>query len=418
MSGSFLVKGGRQLLGSVRVGGSKNAVLPILAAVLLSDSEIILHNCPHLIDVDNMLRILQHLGCEAAFIEGDTVRLNAQGARLWEMPEHLSRELRSSIFLLGPILGRFGRALFTYPGGCEIGLRPIDLHLKGLRVLNAGIEEAHGYIICKPSRLMGAMVNLDYPSVGATENIMMAAVKAEGRTVIQNAAREPEIEALQDFINAMGGMVYGAGTSVIEIMGVKELYGAEFTVPSDRIVAGTYLAATAMTRGDVELVDVQSSHLQPVLSKLREAGCAITEGPGWLRLRCSIRPLAVKRLDTMPYPGFPTDMQAQFFALSAVSEGTTVIVENVFENRFRHAGELMRMGADITVRDRMAIVHGVERLTGASVNAGDLRGGAALVLAGLAAEGLTRVDEIRYIDRGYEALDRDLVQLGADITRV
>ncbi len=417
MSGSFLVRGGRQLTGSLKVSGSKNAVLPILAAVLLSDKEIVLHNVPRLIDVENMLRILQHLGCET-HTEGNDVRLCAQGARLWEMPEHLSRELRSSIFLLGPILGRFGRALFTYPGGCEIGLRPIDLHLKGLRALNAGIEEAHGYIVCRPSHLMGTMVSLDYPSVGATENLMMAAVKAEGRTVIRNAAREPEIEALQDFINALGGQVMGAGTSVIEVNGVKELHGAEFTIPPDRIVAGTYLAAAAMTQGDVELTDVRSEHLMPVISKLQEAGCSINEGPGWLRLRCAQRPLAVKRLETMPYPGFPTDMQAQFFALSAISEGTTVVVENVFENRFRHAGELMRMGADVTVRDRMAIVHGVERLTGASVSAGDLRAGAALVLAGLVADGLTRVDAIRYIDRGYEALDRDLSALGADIMRV
>ena len=417
MSGSFLIKGGRRLSGSVRVGGSKNAVLPILAAVLLSDKEIILHNCPHLLDVENMLRILQHLGCEAS-MDGGSVRLNAQSAHLWEMPEHLSRELRSSIFLLGPILGRFGRALFTYPGGCEIGLRPIDLHLKGLRMLNAGIEEAHGYIICKPSKLVGATVNLDYPSVGATENIMMAAVKADGRTVIQNAAREPEIEALQNFINAMGGNVKGAGTNIIEIEGVKELHGAEFELPPDRIVAGTYLAAAAMTRGDIELLEAQPAHMLPVLSKLRDAGCVLSEGQHWLRVRCSNRPQAVKRLETMPYPGFPTDMQAQFFALSTVSEGTTVIMENVFENRYRHAGELMRMGADITVRDRMAIVHGVEKLTGASVCAGDLRGGAALVMAGLVAEGLTRVDDIRYIDRGYEALDRDLALLGADITRV
>ena len=417
MSGSFLVRGGRVLSGTLDVSGSKNAVLPILAAVLLCDKEIILHNVPRLIDVDNMLRILQHLGCEAR-MEGNDVRLCAQNARLWEMPEHLSRELRSSIFLLGPILGRFGRALFTYPGGCEIGLRPIDLHLKGLRALNAGIEEAHGYIVCRPSKLMGASVSLDYPSVGATENLMMAAVKAEGRTVIRNAAREPEIEALQDFINALGGEIVGAGTSEIEVNGVRELTGGEYTIPPDRIVAGTYLAAAAMTQGDVELRNARPEHLTPVLSKLQDAGCRLSEGEQWIRLRCKDRPRAVKRLETLPYPGFPTDMQAQFFALSAVSEGTTVIVENVFENRYRHAGELMRMGADITVRDRMAIVHGVERLTGASVSAGDLRAGAALVMAGLVAEGLTRVDAIRYIDRGYEALDRDLALLGADITRV
>jgi UDP-N-acetylglucosamine 1-carboxyvinyltransferase len=417
MSGSFLVKGGRRLSGSVRIGGSKNAVLPILAASLLTDGEIILGNCPKLTDVDNMLRILQHLGCEAKFDNG-TVILNTSGAALWEMPEHLSRELRSSIFLLGPILGRFGRALFTYPGGCEIGLRPIDLHLRGLRVLNAGIEETHGYIICKPSKLKGSTVNLDYPSVGATENIMMAAVKAEGRTVIHNAAREPEIEYLQDFINAMGGMVRGAGTSSIEIEGVKRLHGTEFQIPSDRIVAGTYMVAAAMTRGEVELLDTQPDCIQPMLSKLHDAGCEIESDLRRTVIRCQNRPMAVRLIETLPYPGFPTDMQAQYFALSTISNGTTMIVENVFENRFRHAGELIRMGANVTIRDRMAIVHGVEKLTGAAVSAGDLRGGAALVLAGLVADGITRVDDIQFIDRGYEALDRDLSMLGAEISRI
>jgi UDP-N-acetylglucosamine 1-carboxyvinyltransferase len=417
MSGSFLVKGGRRLSGSVRISGSKNAVLPILAASLLTDGDVELENCPRLTDVDNMIRILQHLGCDAE-ARGGKVLINAAGASLWEMPEHLSRELRSSIFLLGPILGRFGRALFTYPGGCEIGQRPIDYHLKGLRVLNAGIEETHGFIICKPSKLIGATVNLDYPSVGATENIMMAAVKAEGRTVIHNAAMEPEIASLQDFINAMGGIVKGAGTPTIEIEGVRRLHGAEYSIPSDRIVAGTYLAAAAMTGGEAELVDAQADCLSPVLSKLHEAGCEISGDLKRVFIKSPGRPNAVRLIETLPYPGFPTDMQAQFFALSAVSKGTTMIVENVFENRFRHAGELVKMGADITVRDRMAIVHGVERLTGAAVSAWDLRGGAALVLAGLVAEGATRVDGAHYIDRGYEALDRDLSQLGADIERV
>jgi UDP-N-acetylglucosamine 1-carboxyvinyltransferase len=417
MSGSFLVKGGRRLSGSLRVCGSKNAVLPILAASLLTDGEVVLGNCPKLTDVDNMLRILQHLGCDTRFEDG-TVRLNAGSASLWEMPEHLSRELRSSIFLLGPILGRFGRALFTYPGGCEIGLRPIDLHLKGLRVLNAGIEETHGFIVCKPSKLKGATVNLDYPSVGATENIMMAAVKAEGRTTIHNAAREPEIEYLQDFINAMGGMIRGAGSSDIEIEGVRRLHGAEFQIPSDRIVAGTYLVAVAMAGGEAELQDTQPECLQPILSKLRDAGCEIETDMRHTFIRCNSRPMSVRLIETLPYPGFPTDMQAQFFALSTVSQGTTMIVENVFESRFRHAAELIRMGANITIRDRMAIIHGVEKLTGAAVSAGDLRGGAALVLAGLAAEGSTRVDDVHYIDRGYEALDHELAQLGADIQRI
>ncbi len=417
MSGSFLVKGGRRLSGSVRIGGSKNAVLPILAASLLTDSEVLLGNCPDLSDVDNMLEILRHLGCEANFDNG-TARVCAAGAGMWEMPEHLSRELRSSIFMLGPIIGRFGRAHFTYPGGCEIGLRPIDLHLKGLRVLNADIEESHGYIICKPSKLRGAVVNLDYPSVGATENVMMAAVKAEGRTVIHNAAREPEIESLQDFINLMGGNVSGAGSSTVTIEGVKRLHGSEFRIPPDRIVAGTYLVAAAMTGGNVELLEAQPEKMLPVLMKLRETGCELDAGLNRIAMRCRPRPAAVKLIETLPYPGFPTDMQAQFFAMATVADGATMIVENVFESRFRHAAELTRMGADITIRDRMAIIHGVERLTGAAVAAGDLRGGAALVLAGLAAEGATRVDDAHYIDRGYEALERDLCLLGADVLRI
>ncbi len=417
MSGSFLVRGERALSGSIAIGGSKNAILPILAAAILTNEEVVLHNAPRLLDVENMLRILQRLGCRV-MVQDHTIRIDASGASQWEMPDHLSRELRSSIFMLGPILGRFGQARFTYPGGCEIGLRPIDLHLKGLQVLNADIEEQGGYIVCHPSLLVGAPVHLDYPSVGATENIMMAAVKARGRTVIHNAAREPEIEALQGFLNAMGGRVAGAGTSTIEIEGVAALHGAEYVIPTDRIVAGTYLTAVAMARGDVEFTAVETPHIQPVLAKLREAGCELDVRCQSVRIQCDRRPHAVRRLETMPYPGFPTDMQAQFFALSTVCSGTTVVVENVFENRFRHASELVRMGANLTIIDRMAIINGVERLHGTLVTAGDLRAGAALVLAGLAAEGETIVEGCHYVDRGYEAIDRDLNALGADITRV
>ena len=412
----FLVNGGRRLSGSVGIGGSKNAVLPILAAVLLTDGEIVLHNCPRLTDVENMLTILRHLGCRAEF-SGNDITISAAGADRWEMNEALARELRSSIFLLGPIIGRFGRALFTYPGGCEIGLRPIDLHLKGLRALKAQIEEVYGYIICKPSSLVGTTVNLDYPSVGATENLMMAAVRAQGHTTIHNAAREPEIVSLQEFINAMGGKVSGAGGTTVEIEGVSNLHGAEFEIPADRIVAGTYLTATAMAGGDVDLRFRPVASIYPVISKLRDAGCDIYERQDGIRIQCNQRPFTVGHIETMPHPGFPTDMQAQFFALATISLGTTVIMENVFENRYRHAGELARMGANITIRDRMAIIHGVERLSGVSVSAGDLRGGAALVLAGLAANGVTRVDDVRFVDRGYEALDKDLAALGADICR-
>ncbi|MDD3242838.1 MAG: UDP-N-acetylglucosamine 1-carboxyvinyltransferase [Eubacteriales bacterium] len=416
MTGGFVVEGGRRLCGDVTVKGAKNAVLPLLAAALMAEDEVVLEGCPRLMDVENMAGILRGLGCRVRR-QGDCLTVDPRSADCFEMPERLSGELRSSIFLLGPILGRFGQAVCSYPGGCEIGLRPIDLHLSGLRALNASIEEAHGRINCLPSVLIGAPIHLDYPSVGATENIMMAAAKARGVTTITNPAKEPEIADLQDFLNAMGARVSGAGSDHITIEGVKRLGGTVYRPITDRIAAGTYLAAAAMTAGDVTVKNIQPRHIAAITAKLTETGCRLDSTETSVRLRAPARLRAPQRLETLPYPGFPTDMQAQMFALACIAKGTTIIQENVFESRYRHAAELTRMGADVTIRDRLAIITGVDELTGAEVQAGDLRGGAALVLAGLVAQGTTTVQGAGYIDRGYERLEEVLGSLGANIRK-
>lgn len=413
--GVFQITGGRRLCGEARISGAKNALLPILAATMLSSGEATLHRCARLSDCDNMLRILSTLGCRVRR-EGESVWVDPGGAQGWEMTESLSKQLRSSIFMLGPILGRFKKASVTYPGGCEIGLRPIDLHLKGLRALGVQIREARGRILCDGSRLHGGQVQLDFPSVGATENIMMAAVLAPGETVISNAAREPEIVDLQRFLNAMGARVRGAGQGVIVIEGVKRLHGAEHTIMPDRIVAGTLLIAAAMTGGEICLREARAGDLRAVLDKLEQAGCRLSSGRDWITLSADPHALRAIELTTQPYPGFPTDMQAQFMALATVAEGASLIVENVFENRFAHAAQLRRMGAEILVHQRAAIVRGGS-LSGAQVEARDLRGGAALVLAALAAEGESRVEHVELIDRGYAALEETLASLGACIRR-
>ena len=413
--GVFSITGGHLLRGETTIGGAKNALLPILAASMLSGGQVLLHQCPRLTDCDNMLRILSTLGCRVER-EGRTVSVDPRDAYRWEMSEQLSKQLRSSIFMLGPILGRFRRASVTYPGGCEIGLRPIDLHLKGLRALGVQIREERGRILCDGSRLRAGEVQLDFPSVGATENVMMAAVLAPGRTVISNAAREPEIVDLQSFLNAMGACVRGAGQDVIVIEGVERLGGAEYTIMPDRIVAGTLLIAAAITHGSIRVNNARPDDMRAVLDKLRQAGCAMATGPDWISLSAEGRTLRAVNLSTQPYPGFPTDMQAQFMALCAVADGTSLIVENVFENRFAHAAQLRRMGADILVHQRAAIVRG-GKLSGAQVEARDLRGGAALALAALAAEGESRVEHVELIDRGYEAMEETLAGLGACIRR-
>ena len=411
----YRITGGRRIAGTARVRAAKNAVLPILAAALLAGEPVAVLNCPRIADVDNMLAILGTLGCRWKR-EGAEVSIDAADASGWEMPRHLSKSLRSSIFMMGSILGRFRRAAVTYPGGCEIGQRPIDLHLKGLRALGVSIREAHGMIYCDGAHLCGGEVHLDFPSVGATENVMMAAALAPGRSVILNAAREPEIVDLQRFMNAMGANIAGAGTDKIVIEGVKQLHGARYEPVPDRIVAGTYLVAAAITGGEIAIPGARGGDLAAVLDKLRCAGCQIDAQSEGIFLRAPEKLRAIE-VSTQPYPGFPTDMQAQMMAMCCVAEGTSVIVENVFENRFGHASQLRCMGADILLSDRMAVVRG-GRLTGARVAARDLRGGAALTLAGLCAEGVTEVEGVPLIDRGYEALDEALNALGADIRRI
>lgn len=410
----FRMQGGVPLHGSVQVQAAKNAVLPMLAGALMAQGDVVLKDCPHLTDVENMLRILARLGCLCTW-KGNDIHIRPADAQGWEIPEDLSGLLRSSIFLLGPIAARFRKAAVAYPGGCEIGLRPIDLHLKGLRALGVEIEEGHGRIECRAEKLKGAVIVLDFPSVGATENIMMAACLAKGKTVIHNAAMEPEISDLAAFLGRMGAKISGAGTGRIEIDGVKELSGAVYRPMPDRIAAGTLLTAAAAAGGEVRVEGARAEDMRAVIGKLREAGCDTDEGEGYVALQKRGAPKAF-RLSTQPYPGFPTDMQSQFMAMACVSRGTSVITENLFENRLGVAAQLRRMGAQITVGERTALVHG-GKLTGARVTAGDLRAGAALVIAALAAEGYSEIGGVELIDRGYDRLDCDLRKLGAKIWR-
>ena len=414
---AFVVEGGVALRGEARVDSAKNAVLPILAAAVLTPEEIVLHNVPDITDVGHMAAILTMLGCRVER-SGRDMTVDCGGIHSWEMPDQLSKQIRSSIFLLGPILARFRKATVTFPGGCEIGLRPIDLHLSGLRQLGVEISEEGGLIHCDGRNMHAGEVHFDYPSVGATENVMMAAVLLPGTTVIHNPAREPEIADLQAFINAMGGKIRGAGTHYIAVEGVERLHGTAWTPMADRIVAGTLLAAAAITGGEITLTNAPESDMVAVTAKLREMGCRLEERPGWIHLRAPKRLTAFAQLQTQPHPGFPTDMQVQMLALLSTAEGMGVITENVFENRFTHAGDLNRMGAHILCTGRTAVVRGVPELYGAHVTARDLRGGAALVLAGLRARGETLVDHAELIDRGYDHLERQLSRLGGKVCRV
>lgn len=414
---SFMVEGGRRLQGSIMVDSAKNAVLPLMAAAVLTDDPVTLTRVPDITDVHSMADILSILGADIRW-QGGSMSIAAGGVHNWEMPDRLSKQIRSSIFLLGPILSRFRRATVTFPGGCEIGLRPIDLHLSGLRCLGVAIREEGGMIHCDGSRMHAGEIHFDYPSVGATENVMMAAALLPGTTVIRNAAREPEIVDLQNFINAMGGHVSGAGEQTIRVTGAKRLHGTTWQPVADRIVVGTLLAAGAITGGEIELTNAPVGDMVAVISKLREMGCVIHADGDRLNLRAPQRLTAFATLQTQPHPGFPTDMQVQMLALLSTAEGTGVIVENVFENRFTHAGDLNRMGAHILCSGRTAVVRGVDQLYGAKVTARDLRGGAALVLAGLRAQGTTQVDRAELIDRGYDHLERQLCALGGRVERI
>ena len=410
------VTGGRRLSGELPVQGSKNAVLPILAASILAPCETLLTGVPDLRDVRITLRILRHLGC-AVTREGDHIWIDSRPLHGFEIPHSLMRELRSSVIFLGAILARCGQARLSLPGGCELGPRPVDLHLDALRALGAAVAEQGGDIICRGTDLRGARVILPIPSVGATENAMLAACAARGVTVISNAAREPEIAELQDFLNAMGAQVRGAGGSIVTVTGRRPLHGGAHRVIADRIVETTYLCAAAACGGEVRFTGVDYRQLSTVTGALSEAGCRVHSEGDAVTLRSTGALRAVRPVRTAPYPGFATDAQPALMAALLKSEGSSVFVENIFENRFRHVDELARMGADIRVAGRVAVVSGVRTLHGASVKCTDLRGGAALVLAGLQAEGTTRVSLLEHIDRGYENIERDLSLLGAAIER-
>lgn len=407
------IQGGRPLSGSVRIQGAKNSVLPLLAATLLARGTCVLRNCPGLTDVDHTLAILRSLGCRVDR-EGDTVTVDSSAPTGYTVSEDLMREMRSSVVFLGPILGRMGRAVISYPGGCELGPRPIDLHIAALRTLGARIVEREGHLDCEGG-LSGGEIVLSIPSVGATENAMLAAVCAQGDTTIHNAAREPEIVELQGFLNDMGARVKGGGTSTVTIRGVPELHGAEHTVGSDRIVAATYLAALAASGGEGELTGVDWRQLSTVTAVLSEAGCVVRSAPDAVYLAAPERLRGVRPIRTAPYPGFPTDAQAVVMAALCRGEGATVFVENMFSSRYRHVDELIRMGADIRVEGKVAVVCGVEALHGARVRATDLRGGAALAVAAVGAAGETVITGVRHIDRGYQDLCGDLAGLGAHV---
>lgn len=413
----LIIRGGRRLSGKVRVGSAKNAVLPIIAAAMLPVTPSTLPDIPHLEDVITICKVLEHLGV-AVEREGNTLRFDAAQLTTYEAPYEWVSRMRASFLVMGPLLARLGKAKISLPGGCAIGARPIDLHLKAFAALGADIHLGHGFVEAHaPNGLRGAQIYLDFPSVGATQNALMAAVLAEGRTVIENAAEEPEIVDLVTFLNSMGANIRGAGTNIIRIEGVPELHGVVHTVIPDRIEAGTFMVAAAMTGGDVYVENAIDEHLKPLVAKLKEVGAMVASDVNGVRV---VGPKRLQAADvkTLPYPGFPTDMQAQFMALTTIAEGTSVIKETVFENRFMHAAELRRMGAAIQIQGGSAVVEGVERLQGCPVDATDLRAGAALVLAGLVAEGETHVGHLHHIDRGYDGLVEKLKGLGADIERV
>jgi UDP-N-acetylglucosamine 1-carboxyvinyltransferase len=418
MLNKLLIQGGTRLDGEIRISGAKNAVLPILAGTLLADGPAIIENVPHLHDVTTTVELLGSMGVQVVIDEKLSIEVDTSTIENQVAPYHLVKTMRSSILVLGPLLARFGQADVSLPGGCAIGSRPVNLHIKGLQDMGADVEVKNGYIHAKASRLKGARLVMDIVTVTGTENLMMAATLADGITVIENAAREPEVVDLANFLNAMGAKITGAGTDTIKIEGVEKLTGTRYRVLPDRIETGTYLVAAAISGGRIKVKDTDPTLLDAVIDKLREAGADITCGDDWIELDMhGKRPKAVS-IRTAPFPAFPTDMQAQFAALNTIAEGTSTIVETVFENRFMHVQELQRMGADIEVEGNTAIVRGVHKLTAAPVMATDLRASASLIMAGLIAEGETEVQRIYHIDRGYEIIEEKLSQLGANIRRI
>ncbi|HEX6993198.1 MAG TPA: UDP-N-acetylglucosamine 1-carboxyvinyltransferase [Gammaproteobacteria bacterium] len=412
------VRGGIPLEGDVQISGAKNAALPILAGSLLAGGPVVLSNVPHLNDITTTVKLLKRMGVEVTQHDGAGLEVDATRVTEHVAPYELVKTMRASILVLGPLVGRYGRADVSLPGGCAIGARPVDQHVAGLRAMGASISIEDGYIRARAKRLSGARLVLDTVTVTGTENLMMAAVFARGETLIENAAREPEVVDLANFLVGLGARIDGAGTATIRVQGVDELSGGRYTIMPDRIETGTYLVAGAITSGRVRALGTCPDALDAVLQKLREAGAAIETGPDWIELDMrDRRPLAVD-VKTAPFPGFPTDMQAQFCALDAVAQGTGTITETIFENRFQHALELQRMGARMSIQGNTVVWRGVERLTGAPVMATDLRASASLVLAGLAARGTTTIDRIYHIDRGYERIEDKLSRLGADIRRI
>ena len=416
---TVIVKGGNRLVGAVKTSGAKNAVLPIIAASILGTTPSQLDEVPMLEDVHTISEVLKCLGLAVECSpEKNVLDIDSTEITSYEAPYELVRTMRASFLVMGPLLARIGKARISMPGGCAIGARPIDIHLKGFEALGVKIEQGHGYIEASaPEGLKGTSIYFDFPSVGATENIMMAASLAEGTTILENAAEEPEIVDLANYLNKMGAKIRGAGTDTIRIEGVDKLHGADYTIIPDRIEAGTYMIAAAMTGGDIVVENVLPEHQKPLIAKLREAGAVVEEDIDKVRV-IGKNPLKAVSIKTLPYPGFPTDMQAQMMAMMVIAEGRSKVTETVFENRFMHVVELNRMGAQISTEGRSAVIDGPCKLTGCDVRATDLRAGAAMILAGLVAEGTTRIGDLHHIDRGYENIVAKLKNLGADIERV
>lgn len=413
----YIIKGGNPLVGEVTIGGAKNAALGILAAAVMADQTVTIENLPNVRDINVLLQAIQSIGARIDRISDNEVKINAKGVRPTSVDDSFIRKIRASYYLLGACLGKYKHAEVALPGGCDIGSRPIDLHMKGFRSMGANVDIEHGLVVAKADKLVGTHIYLDKVSVGATINIMMAAAMAEGKTVIENAAKEPHVVDVANFLNSMGANIRGAGTDVIRIVGVEKLHKTEYSVIPDQIEAGTFMFAVAAAGGDVLVKDVIPKHLEATTAKLLEVGCKVEEFDTAVRV-ISDGKLKHTQVTTLPYPGFPTDMQPQMAVILGIAEGTSTVTESIFENRFKYVDELTRMGADIQVEGNIAIIRGIPKYSGARVNAPDLRAGAALVIAGLAAEGITVVDDIYYIQRGYEELHTKLKGIGAEIELV
>ena len=413
----YVIKGGNPLYGEVEIGGAKNAALAILAAAIMTDETVTIDNLPNVRDINVLLQAIEEIGAHVERVDIHKVKINGSFIRGVNVDNEFIRRIRASYYLIGALLGKYKHAEVALPGGCDIGSRPIDLHMKGFRSMGADIDIAHGLVIARAKELKGTHIYMDKVSVGATINIMMAAAMADGKTVIENAAKEPHVVDVANFLNSMGANIRGAGTDVIRIVGVEKLHATEYSVIPDQIEAGTFMFAVAATGGNVLVKDVIPKHLEATTAKLLEVGCQVEEFDDSVRV-ISDGHLKHTQVTTLPYPGFPTDLQPQMAVLLGIAEGTSTVTESIFENRFKYVDELTRMGADIKVESNIAIISGVKRYTGARVNAPDLRAGAALVIAGLAAEGITVVDDIYYIQRGYEALEEKLTKIGAKIARV